>query len=363
LSGNPNQNSCNEFYGGNNDGESGGIGACYLAQGVGYSLENMTRSATSFCYLQNIPSAPEGVSLVSGQYPDDDPLKLFAPPDGTDSRIVKVTVSGMQGEPESLENDSQDVYIEIFAKDTNSANGDIYKHIIYFCQGNQSNPDDYEQAIIKNNLNYQGYNLGGQGQGTHEVLVTGKLTYEAGQVVFDGNAKRTAEISFINDQNDFFKSVLEIANNKIKNKTYDNFGSDTRRGYSSTRYSGSDVSSIRFIEGGMKDDNFQVVTEYRDSYYAAALDNNEFNGDLNSVNLNTDPFYEGQTSIDTSILTTFDCAAEPDVAISMDFNNQVLQEFVAECENHSVSNMNFCNDNSEVQQAQQQYENVCGGPN
>ena len=186
-----------------------------------------------------------------------------------------------------------------------------------------------------------------------------KLITQGNKLSFDPNSKRQAEVASVNDQSKFFKSFLEIANNKIKNKNLDSFGSDVRKAYNVARYSGANIQTLRFVEGGVKDDNFQAITEFRGTSYRAAPENTEFNQDLNAVDLDTDSFYLSSPSVDTSDLATFDCAAEADVVVTMDMGNEQLQEFVADCEGQRLNGMNFCNEDSDISNAEQNFNSAC----
>jgi len=318
-------------------------------------MENILSSAGSLCYMQKMPKAPAGVEIVSGAAPDNDPTKLFAPPAGATDRLVKVVVSNFPGE----EQGDQKIFIRIFAQDTNADAGNAYKHLIYFCSGNDANPNGYEQTTIKPNGNYEGFNLGSDEQGDYEATITAKLITQGNKLSFDPNSKRQAEVASVNDQSKFFKSFLEIANNKIKNKNLDSFGSDVRKAYNVARYSGANIQTLRFVEGGVKDDNFQAITEFRGTSYRAAPENTEFNQDLNAVDLDTDSFYLSSPSVDTSDLATFDCAAEADVVVTMDMGNEQLQEFVADCEGQRLNGMNFCNEDSDISNAEQNFNSAC----
>lgn len=349
--GTPSQNSCNTFFGGTNDGESAGLGACYLAQNVGYSFETVLQSATSFCYMQKMQSAPSGVT-VSGASTVSEAL---TPPEGTATKIVRVIVTGFPGDGPG----EQNIFFEISGQGTNLANGNMYQHKIYFC-GEDAAPQSRETATIKNNLEYLISNLGSDEQGDHFSSVSSKITVDNnGKIIFNPNSNRSVEIAFISDSS-FFKSSMTIVNNKIKNKTYDSFGSEARKAYTEAKYTGSSIQTLRFTEGGTKDENFSVITEYRDTNYVSAPDNAEFNAGLASVDIDSDSFYTSQASVDTSSLAEFNCdTATPEATITMDFSDSALQEHAASCEENRIDGMDFCNNDDDVFTAEQNFFGQC----
>ena len=92
---------CGQFFAGSQDGTSGGLGACHMAESVGYSFDGILRGDNSLCYMRRCPTpanvAAGGVTVVSGQLPNDDITRVFSVPHGSQSRVVKVAVTGDPG--------------------------------------------------------------------------------------------------------------------------------------------------------------------------------------------------------------------------------------------------------------------------
>jgi len=351
--GNPSENACNTFNGGSQDGQSAGLGACYLAQNVGFSFETILSSATSFCYMQKMQTAPDGVT-VSGAATV---AAALTPPSGNAIKLTKVVVTGFPGEG------SSEIFIELPGKGQNIINGNIYKHTLYFCDG-ETTPGSLERATIKNNLDYLMETLGNEDGSEFFSNISSKITVDSnGKLIFNPNAARDVDISFIQGGDSFFKGNLIIANNKIKNKTFDSFGDSQRKAYTVAKYTGNSIQTLRFTEGATKDDNFSVITEYRDSFYAAAPNNAEFNADLAAVDLESDTFYVSAPTIDVSELSDFDCdTAVAGATITMDFSNPALVEFTASCEQNRLEGMNFCRNDSEVNTAHFNSATQCFNP-
>ncbi|RIL06368.1 MAG: hypothetical protein DCC75_10900, partial [Proteobacteria bacterium] len=74
ASGQPNPEACGEFHAGQQDGESGGLGACHLTESVGRAFEDLVSSETSQCYMKNFPTETNlragAVVPVSGEFPN-----------------------------------------------------------------------------------------------------------------------------------------------------------------------------------------------------------------------------------------------------------------------------------------------------
>src|SRR6185295_16949535 len=117
---------------GGTDGQSGGMGACHMAEGVGYSLGDILGGDTSLCYMKRFPTRANlsagALSLLDGAFPGDDPSRLFSVPGGSTSRVVKVSVSG---EKEG----AHDVFLRVHGEDENQAAGDLYAVDLWYCGG------------------------------------------------------------------------------------------------------------------------------------------------------------------------------------------------------------------------------------
>lgn len=370
LSGDPSQASCNEFFAGNQSGTSGGQGACHMTQGVGYSFQPILTSGTSLCYMKNAPTAENmaagGLSLISGTLPDDDITQLFNAPSGSEDRLVQVQATNFPDFGEGGPSD-ENIFIKIFSQDNNRDNGNQYHVQLWFCSANQSDtPRGYNEITVKTNGVFRSVDAGTD-FGSFESVVQAALSRSGNRLTFDTSRSRSADVVFISEEGFAFKANIDItANNSIKLKTYDAMEGNSRKAYSISRFSGTGIDNLRFLEGAYKDEIFQDnellhsfdgATEFRNTYYAAA-GNTELSNQLRSVDFDSNPFYaeEPTLTVDTS---AFSCEETPDIVIGMDMSNSALQEVALLCEQNQLNGMDFCRQDEEVAMAEQTFFAVC----
>ncbi len=340
----PDPSYCMQFFGLSNDGESAGNGACYLAQNVGYSFQTVLQSASSFCYMQKMATAPAGVSVIGASSVNN----AMSPNADTTDKIVKAVITGFPGE------EDQNIFFVIPGRATNTAEGNLYKHKLYFCNGNT--PTGKEEAIIKNNLEYSLFQINQHGEeGTFSSTVKSRITLDANdKIIFNPSTDKEVSMASLGGGCTYNKAEMTIQNGKIKQKSMDDCGGiEPRKAYTALRYSGASVQTLRFKEGGSKDNFGTIITEYRDTRYVAAPGNTEFNSDLSEVDIETDSFFNGAPVLDTEDFEAFNCArTDADATITMNFNNTQLQAHTAGCNDRSLNGMNFCRADPEVAAAE-----------
>ncbi len=341
------ENGCQDFFGSSTDGRSAGNGACYLAQNVGYSFQTVLESAASFCYMQKMSTAPAGVSVSGASSVNN----AMAPNSGTEDKIVKATITGF---PEEGGPTDQTIFFVIPGKGANITNGNLYAHTLYFCNGGTA--VGKETAVIKNNLEYSISAINQHGaEGTFASTVASKITLDDNnRIIFNPATDKDVTMASLGGYCSYSKSEMTLAAGKIKQKSLDDCGGpEPRRSYSVMRYTGTSVQTLRFKEGGAKDNYSSVITEYRDTAYVSAPTNTEFNSDLSEVDLNSDSFYSSAPTLNTDDLAGFDCNRTDNVAtITMDFSNPNLQAYTANCNDRSLNNMDFCRLDPEVNNAE-----------
>jgi hypothetical protein len=350
------ENGCFDFLGSPNDGQSAGISACYLAQNVGYSFQTALQSAASFCYMQKMSTAPAGVA-VSGAASVN---SAMAPNSGTEDKIVKALITGF---PEEGGPTDQTIFFVIPGKGANIANGNLYAHTLYFCNGGTA--VGKETATIKNNLEYSISAINQHGaEGTFSSTVTSKITLDDNnRIIFNPATDKQVNIASSGGSCSYMKAEMTLSNGKIRQKSMDDCGGpEARKAYSAMRYTGTSIQTLRFKEGGSKDNYSSIITEFRDSKYVSAPNNTEFNADLSEVDINTDTYYDGAPTLDTNDLTSFNCNRTDNVAtITMDFSNPTLQAYTANCNDRSLDNMDFCRSDPEVNNAENYAFEHCFG--
>ncbi|MCB9030054.1 MAG: hypothetical protein H6619_03310 [Deltaproteobacteria bacterium] len=354
---------CNNFFGGNNDGDDAGLAGCFVAQSVGEIFQNALRTGNSFCYMKNFPTAESGVTIDNGleNIPDQVAENIFdTPASGEGNRLVKVNVTGFPGDEEEGGGD-QTIFIEVKSADENSTNKNQYAFDIWFC--NDSNQvTGYENFRIGSAGKYTVTSVGDDDFGASFVTISGQLTNNNGELDFDPNSPREITLEFEHEDGGM-KADIEIVSDKIRAKQRNEFSDQTLNSYIVAEYTGTSLGELRFTSGAYRDvkvgtegNNFEAIVEYRSSRYKAAP-NASVGNELDDVDLVNDTFYESpDVQVDTS---DYDCTGTADVEVTLDFSSEELQDISADCEGDALSEMNFCNNDSEVESAQTNYENAC----
>jgi hypothetical protein len=348
--GTPSQNTCNQYRGVSVNGESAGNGACYMAQDLAYSFESVLSGDKTFCFLQKMITAADGITVTGANSVEE----ALAPNSGTSAKLVKVETSGMPS------GTNPSIFFIIPGKGTNNTNGNLYEHSLFFCEGN-SNPAGHELGTIKKNLSYIVSKVEAKSGETLHSSITSKLELVNNRIVF--NPDREKEITMERTSPNFCSSrevSMTFKNGKIRQRAHQMCGGRERVSYSILKYTGQSIKTLRFKEGAQKDLYRTISTEYRDDRYVSAPYNTEFNYDLSQVDLNTDPFYSQFPTIDTSILSSFNCnRIDQDVTISMDFSNSNLSNHTAVCQNRGLNGMEFCRADAEVNSAETVFYGQC----
>ncbi|MBX7143440.1 MAG: hypothetical protein K1X79_03240 [Oligoflexia bacterium] len=347
---------CSEFLNGLSDGESSGFSGCYLAQNVGYNFQNIVQSGTSLCYLKHMASQAlvdsNTVSVVSGSLPGGDIEQVLAPAPSSE-RIVKVSAGGSY------------IYIKIFSAADNAARGNQFRYHLWFCNSPNSQPTDYEKTTVKLSGEFIANVVGtGDGSGQFTSTVRAFLTQQDGSIVFDASRDRSANSEF-SGSNSSFKSYLVIdGNNVIRSKSYDTFvGFEGRRSYSVSLFSGTSVSNLRLIAGAYKDkkdtpgNDYSAEVEYREPAYLSAT-GTTYGAMLAEVDIDTDPFYSNPANVTTDT-SEFSCNASADVVLSFNLASSDGQAVQQTCEGERLDGMDFCNGDSNVQAAYNNYNTAC----
>jgi hypothetical protein len=376
VAGTPSPAECSQFFAGGTDGASGGLGACHMAESVGYSFARILEGGRSLCYMKLLPTpenvAAGGVSVVSGELPGGDVTRVFSVPAGSSPRLVKVAVTGDPGGREG----NQDVFLRVSPEAANRAAGNFYKVDLWFCnQGPSAPARGYDRITIERTGHYTDESAetsSGDGQGgNHVATIEGYLTFADGNVSYDRTRGRRARVEAVFGGNAFRGDVEITSDDTMLVKTYDAGAWGARMGYVVNAFSGTGPDTLRFLAGAFKErHSFDGVTfnpeqmgatEFRTSFYAAAP-GSELVAALDAVDLLADPFYATPPSpaVDTSGLA---CDATPDVVLALDFTNPTVRAASAPCEDRRFEGMHFCHEDADVRQADTNYWSACSpGP-
>ncbi len=356
---------CSEFWSGTADGESGGMGACHMAETVGYSLGDILNSDNSLCYMKRFPTRTNldngALTLIAGSFPQGDPTKLFGVPPGSTSRVVAVHVNG--------DAKSQTVFLRVHSEDENTAAGDLYATDLWYCRGNPT-ADGFDRIRITTGGVITAEEQQAEDDGSHVATVTGAVTFTDGAVVYDTTQTRVAEVAGVQSGGGF-KAAHEIRpDNTFASRSFDTFGGGTSRSYVVASFSGGSVDALRFLAGAFKerhDDpqhgaqpDFAGSTEYRSTYYAASP-GSALEARLADVDFDTDPFYADPPSVRVDA-SAYSCETTPDVEVAIDFANPAGAAIRQQCEAHVYEGSEYCHDDPAVHAAEAGYPTACSGP-
>lgn len=351
-----NQTQCEQFFGLGADGQSGGFLACNLAQNVAHSFEIILQGEVSMCILRAMTTAQSGVSVDGAA----SVAEALTPNSDNTPKLIKVAFGGFPGSGGPGE---PGVYITVPGAETNKLNDNLYEQTLYFCQGG-ANPMGRENAVIKKSLLYTTSQMFFHpGIVAYLSSISSPITLNGnGGIIFDPETEKTMTTDYVGlggGTCDYNKVEMAFDSRKIKQKVVNKCFGDPSSSYAVLRYSGSTMSNLRFIEGGAKDSFVTSITEYRDSSYVSAPDNNEFVADLAEVDL-TEDFFTEEPQIDTTELTSFDCSrTDIDATITLDFTSPALQEKLFACQSGTLSNLDFCQSDAEVNTAAIKAFNEC----
>jgi hypothetical protein len=367
ATGTPTVEQCGEFFSGRADGESGGYLACYLSQNSGQALAEVVRAGTTICYLKSIPSAEVfnsgGLSIRRGSLPSGGITSLFSTPDGSAPRIVRIGLSagGQDG-------GASTGILKIFSANQNAASGDLYRYEMVFCEGNANEPQEVEQTRITSRGQFvsSSFNTGGGGEGSRFAgTVRAFLRSADGTFAFDSTRDRLASfVSVQQHQGETFSRTADVtitAGNEIINKEYSVSSRENRKAYSVSQFAGSGVTSIRFLEGAIKqsfaEGEFNGATEFRDSVYVAAPANSYVTA-LSAVDLQSDSFFTGTPS-PASASASVGCDTVADIEVDVEMSNEAVRQITQLCESGRLPDgVNFCS-STQLLQAQERYNSVC----
>lgn len=351
---------CNQFFGGNNDGESAGYAGCFMSMATGEIMQEAVRAGTSVCYMRSFPAVGPagGVTITSGSenLPDGDGARIFETPDGSSPRLVKVQIENFP-----FEEGPSDIFIQVSSSDTNTANKDQYAYRMWFCDGGIASAT--ESGRVRNNGKMTLSAESNDVYSSYKISLDAYLVEEDGELTYNPNLDRELNVMYSAPGDDGFRGrAVFTADNEIKTKSY--HSSEGLRSYGVMAFQGNDTGDVRFRAGGYKDmkegsdgNDFRVGVEYRSDRYVAAPSSSKVNA-LKKVNLATDPFYQDESL--TFDPDAYDCGAVPDVTVSLDFSNPALVAVSQDCESGALDNMDFCS-HSDVQAAESNYVTACSG--
>jgi len=364
VAGSASAEQCGQFWSGMHDGDSGGMGACHMAENVGYSFGDILSGENSLCYMKSFPTPANldagAVTLVDGHFPNDDPTRLFSVPPGRHTRTVKVNANGQHDGDEV-------VFLRVHGAATNADAGNLYAVDLWFCPVGSSTPVGYDRIRISTGGEYTYDDARTETQGAHRSTVTGFVSFADGTLTWDTTRSRRAQTAFVRPDGSF-KSDHEIEPDAtIRSKTLAVYGGDTGRSYVVASIDGTTPDTLRFLAGAFKELHsqgngveFAGSTEFRTTYYAASP-GSALEGRLGDVDLGSDAFYAAPADAPVDV-AEFSCSAAADVEVTLDFTTPAAQAIQQQCEHRLWEQMQFCHEDPTVAAAEQHVATTCGGP-
>ncbi len=371
ATGSPNAGQCNEFFSSAVDGESGGYGACYLAEGVSYSISEIATSGTTLCYMRNFPTAAavdnQLVEVLSGNLPGGNIRNLFNQPSGSQARVVKIQPVGAGDEG------GGPIFIRVYSDQQNAAQGNQYRSDFWACDaGENAPPQEAQQLRLSAGGELIATSIHSSEGQQFTSTVRGFLVPGSQGLEFDASRGRSAIFGGGNNnpgtENNFKSRVLINGENEIRHWLRHAMGSNSlRTGYSASRFGGEGLVSLRFYEGAFKEaisgehaHEYGGSTEFRDTYYAAAT-SNSFSNETAEINFATDDFFQEGITVPEISSSQFSCRQTADISITLDMSRESMQSVAAECEGGRVEGqIQFCQ-TQVLRIANERYENVCFG--
>lgn len=340
-----------------------GEGICRMAQAVGYAFQHISEGGASLCYMQNAPSAANGVSITSG---DTTAAKIFD--QTTTSKVIKVSVSSFSVSSSTSKASSsgpEEIFIKVYGTGTTEGSAG-YAADLWFCSSSGT-VNGYEQIRSNNTTKVIDLTSVHKEFGNFVGAISGYLTTDSsGQFVFDTSQSRTGTVYFGSSDGlvTFLGSVLIDSSTLL---TARDFWSGTFNGQTTSNkhavfanYDGESMDTLRFtdssfaLQDSFGSNQFSGVNaaEFNTSLYVD-LDSGTLFDKATSEKFDED-IYKGTSSSQYSSAQTkisatsgFSCSTTADVTVAMDFSQSGPKAVQVKCEK-IFKDMNFC-DSSTLQ--------------
>jgi hypothetical protein len=356
AAGTPTPQQCSDFWAGQTDGASAGLGACRLAQDLAQAFGKVVQSDNSLCYMRNIPTpanlASGGFQVVSGDLPDGTVTRLFSVPADAD-RVVEVQVTGQDKD--------EHVFLRVANATANAAAGNLYAVDLWFCPTTPgATPNGYEHLTLDHDGHFvatEGHDDDGE---TNVSTVDGWVVGSGPGATWDTSRPRTVAVQNGSAQGNF-KSAVQLSGDVISTWSWGVFTGDWRS-FTATRFTATGPADVRLVSGAFSGAAGPQGTigaaEYRDPTYVAApaLD---LVSQVSAVDLATDPFFATPPAAPTIDTTGYACDAAADVVVAMDFSNPAIAAIRTECEGPRLDSIRLCDNNAAIQDALNNYATSC----
>ena len=365
ASGTPTQGQCAEFFSSPIDGNSGGLGACHLAEAVGRSFQTTLDAETSLCYIKNFPSKANldagGITVNSGKVTGNNIAKLFLATEKTRTVKINAPAFRQRGQLEAI-------FVKIFSTEANEKAERLYRADLYFCPPGQPGPRGFNsiqisdkgaiKIIIRNRVDP--FNGGG-----NTIELKGNVKADSGSIIWDPTKSRTLDLR-IDKEDDVSKDRFEITNQGlVLLKRRDVFQNSLLKEYMIARFTGTDALNVSFLEGAFKGESlrnsrvrsYSGATEYRDTFYTSAPQNT-FRQQADSFSISGDSFYDADAVVDVNT-DSYSCNAKVVAELTMNEGNATLESALDPCFNNRLQKMDFCRSNQLIKAAESNFIDAC----
>jgi hypothetical protein len=278
---------CDQFFSSATDGQSGGLGACQMTEGVGRSFETLLDAETPLCFMRSLATRTnlkaKAIRVVRGKLPEGGITELFSP--GATQRLVQINTVPID---EELDKDDQTerLFVRIPSQKANGRRDFLYAVDIYFCPDPRLPPRGFNTVRVTDDgeitIQHGNDRDPFAGGASNLMTVTGFLTFQDKSVVWDTTRDREISVQFSSQRENLKANVRVTSADLIFQKIRSAFTQRTRervrKEYSISRFQGTDITNVRFLAGaykgvdqfGPKSKTFSGATEYRDSMYVSA---------------------------------------------------------------------------------------------
>lgn len=346
-----------------------GMGACRMAQGVGYSFQQIMSAGTSLCYMQKVPSAGSAVVIEQGSVTVAQALTQ-----AEGNQITKASVSG-GGQ------DSQTIFIKVFGTDS-SEGGDGYAADLWFCSA-AGVVGGYEKIRLNSSTGVLSLtSVHSDGNGSFAGVMSGTITKSGSTYIYSTSADRSGTVYFApaDSSSTFLGSVLLDSAGLLTARSYQNgsFGGGQSQTSKTAIFANltsdtTDMNTLAFTQAGFavyfamgsSSNSFTGVTEWQDTHYASGT-SSTLTAQVQAEDF-SNAIYTGATTTYAALVSAksdYSCSTTPDYIVSMDFDKSALAAIQTECEN-PFSEMQFCDSSAVssvgqiVMQSQQSLFGAC----
>jgi hypothetical protein len=326
-----------------------GEGGCRVAQGVGFSAQQILTAGGSLCYLRNIPSASSDVTIVSGSATVQEALTQASA-----TQITKVLTSNTPGQ----NSDDSTIFLKNYGSGTSDGSSG-YAVDLWFC--NSSNQvGGYEQIRLNESTGVLTLtSVHADSNGSFAGIISGSLTASGSSFIYNTTKDRSSNIYYAPaDGSNSFRALVTLDGNGLlttRNNQSGTFGGMSQS-FKAALFSNLTSGTTSFDNAGFTQSGYSVVStwgsnsmafsgavEFQSTYYAP----NSSNSLMTNVNAEdfSNTIYDGDNSTFTSLIaakSNFSCTTTPDYIVSMDFSKSALAAIATLCENDFSANMQFC---------------------